>query len=471
MSNTSTTNKSDLDLLESYFKKYPDVPKETILKQHMLSLGHWFSDAALDASAGALVKSYRLFSYDLVPMSELKRGEHRRVPEHFVLLNGPHAMRPVAIQTSLSPYSPYLIDVVDGRLVLTVDGQVVAHVRIPKTPDYYFKSLPDGTPYHEIVAFGSFITIFRNCQYWGAKEECKFCDINENARAMKLSRDFTLTAPVKSVADVVTVVEQVASDAQKNGAGAQGFVLSGGTITKTLHGKSEVDFYEEYIRAIKNTATKPRITFEVNARPREEVQRYKDAGADHIHFNMEVWDKKLFPWINPGKAERVGWDNWVRWMEDAVEVFGNGMVQPSFVSGVEMARPHGYESVTDAVKSTTDGFEYLMSRGIFPRPQQWRREPSTALCKEAEQPPVPLDYYIQLTRNWYECYQKYRSQLPQFGKRKAGLLAERNLLGPVHGAYGDYVMLKENLFPADVEEQINRRRVPFENIAGGARVS
>jgi hypothetical protein len=471
MSNVSTTDESNLDVLESYFQKYPDVPKETILKQHMLSLGHWFSDAALDASAGALVKSYRLFSYDLVPMSELKRGEHRRVPEHFVLLNGPHAMRPVAIQTSLSPYSPYLVDVVDGRLVLTVDGQVVAHVRIPKTPDYYFKSLPDGTPYHEIVAFGSFITIFRNCQYWGAKEECKFCDINENARQMKLSRDFTLTAPVKSVADVVTVVEQVASDAQKNGAGAQGFVLSGGTITKTLHGKSEVDFYEEYIRAIKNTATKPRITFEVNARPREEVQRYKDAGADHIHFNMEVWDKKLFPWINPGKAERVGWDNWVRWMCDAVEVFGTGMVQPSFVSGIEMARPHGFQSVTEAVDSTCRGFEFLMSHGILPRPQQWRREPATALCREAEQPPVPLEYYIRLTRTWYELYQKYRPKLPQFGTRKPGLLAERNLLGPVHGAYGDYVMLKENLFPTDVEEQINRRSVPFENIAGGASVS
>ena len=471
MSKISTRDESNLDVLESYFQKYPDVPKETILKQHMLSLGHWFSDAALDASADALVKSYRLFSYDLVPMSELKRGEHRRVPEHFVLLNGPHAMRPVAIQTSLSPYSPYLVDVVDGRLVLTVDGQVVAHVRIPKTPDYYFKSLPDGTPYHEIVAFGSFITIFRNCQYWGAKEECKFCDINENARQMKLSRDFTLTAPVKSVADVVTVVEQVASDAQKNGAGAQGFVLSGGTITKTLHGKNEVDFYEEYIRAIKNTATKPRITFEVNARPREEVQRYKDAGTDHIHFNMEVWDKKLFSWINPGKAERVGWDNWVQWMCDAVEVFGTGMVQPSFVSGIEMARPHGFQSVTAAVDSTCGGFEFLMSHGILPRPQQWRREPATALCREAEQPPVPLEYYILLTRTWYELYQKYRSKLPQFGTRKPGLLAERNLLGPVHGAYGDYVMLKENLFPTDVEEQINRRSVPFENIAGGASVS
>jgi len=84
---------------------------------------------------------------------------------------------------------------------------------------------------------------------------------------------------------------------------------------------------------------------------------------------------------------------------------------------------------------------------------------------------VPLDYYILLTRNWYECYQKYRSQLPRFGTRKAGLLAERNLLGPVHGAYGDYVMLSENLFPDDIEEQINQRSVPFENLEGGASVS
>src|SRR5207237_8765417 len=137
MGNTSTTNESNPEALESYFTKYPDVPKETILKQHLLSLGHWFSDAALQAAAGALVKSYRLFSYDLVPMSELKRGEHRRVPERFVLLNGPYGMRPVSVQTSLSPYSPYLIDVVDGRLVLTAEGRVFVGVRFHTTDDYY----------------------------------------------------------------------------------------------------------------------------------------------------------------------------------------------------------------------------------------------------------------------------------------------------------------------------------------------
>jgi len=45
------------------------------------------------------------------------------------------------------------------------------------------------------------------------------------------------------------------------------------------------------------------------------------------------------------------------------------------------------------------------------------------------------------------------------------------LLGPVHGAYGDFTMLMENLFPDDIEEQINRRSVPWENLDGGAHVS
>ena len=321
MVKNATTAESNLAILEGYFNKYPEVPKETILKQHMLSLGHWFSDAALDASEGALVKSYRLFSYDLVPMSYFKRNEHRRVPEHFVLINGPHNMRPVAIQTSLSPDSPYLVDVVDGRLVLTVDGHVVSEVRIPKTPDYYFKSLPDGTPYHEVVAFASFITIFRNCQYWGAKEECKFCDINENARQMKLSRDFTLTAPVKSVEDVVTVCKYVANDTQKIGA-SQGFVLSGGTITKTLHGKSEADFYVEYIQAIKNIGTNPRITFEVNARPREEVKRYKDAGADHISKTIRLFRDQHAPgWLRT--LTNLTPENYLRVLANAACAIGN----------------------------------------------------------------------------------------------------------------------------------------------------
>ena len=54
--------------LEGYFRAFPDVPREVVLKIELLSRGQWFTDAALAATKGSLVKSYRLFSYDLVPM-------------------------------------------------------------------------------------------------------------------------------------------------------------------------------------------------------------------------------------------------------------------------------------------------------------------------------------------------------------------------------------------------------------------
>src|SRR2546430_8350397 len=112
-----------------------------------------------------------------------------------------------------------------------------------------------------------------------------------------------------------------------------------------------------------------------------------------------------------------------------------------------------------------------MACGILRRLKGGRPQRSAELCKEAEQRAVPWEFYIQLTRNWYELYQKYRANLPRFGGRKPGLLPERSLLGPVHGAYGDYVLMSENLLPDDIEEQINRRSVPFENLDGGRSVS
>ena len=449
--------------LESYFDKYPDEPRETILKEHLLSLGHWFSEAALNATEGAQVKSYRLFSLDLVPMTALKRGEHRRVPEHFTILGGPYQLQPVLVQTSLAPSSPYLIDVIDGRLVLTAGGRVLCDVRYPRAPDYYSKTLPNGTPYHEIVANGYFVTLFRNCQYWGTSEECKFCDINVNVREMKRSQDFTLTAPVKPIEDVVRVVDEIGQQAKKY-PGTHRVLISGGTITKTLHGKTESEFYGGYIQALKKLSPSPKILFEVNARPRDELKFYKSIGVNVVNLNMEVWQKHLFEWINPGKTQRVGWQNWVDWMcNDAVEIFGEGAVTTSLVSGIELARPHGYRSIEEAVDSTAEGFEYMMSRGVLPRPQQWRREPGTALCSEAEQPPVPLDFYVLLTRRYYQTYKKYRAKVPM-RRRAVGLFAERDLLGAVHGTYQDYIFLKESSYPPNIVELINQRSLPYENL-------
>ena len=437
---SEVTSSRTLDQLENYFSGYSDLPREIILKHDLLRVGHWFTDAALELASQALVKSYRLFSYDLMAMKDMKRKEHRKIPEWFTVRRGAYALRPVSIQTSLDSSSPYVIDAVDGQAKLLLNGKEICEVYFPKPMKYYTRKFEDGTAYHEIIAFGYFVTAFRNCQYWGPDEECRFCDININARQMKESKDFTFNAPVKPVDYMVEVARSIEQDATEEVGFTppMDFLITGGTILKTLHGKDELSFYSEYVSALKWGGRRRFVNLQTNGQDKETMKRYRAAGVDCHHSNMEVWDKRLFEWINPGKNRRVGWDGWVRSMIDEVDVFGEGNVRPNFVGGVEMAKPYGFETVEEAVKSTSDGVDFMMSHGIIPRFNQWRREPGSNLGSQHEQPPIPLEYYLQLMGNYYNSWKKYNLPMP----RRECVHPERRI-GSGHGTYDDILLLNE----------------------------
>ncbi|MDZ4342862.1 MAG: radical SAM protein [Candidatus Binatia bacterium] len=440
-----------LSRIESYFDRYSDVPREVILKQDLLRGGHWFTDAALEAASQSLVKSYRLFSYDLMPMTEMKRKEHRKIPEWFTIRGGDYGLRPVTVQTTLDSKSPYVIDVVDGQLKLLLKGREICNVSFPKPLKYYARKFEDGTAYHEIIAYGYFVTVFRNCQYWGPDEECRFCDININARQMKELKDFTFNAPVKPVASMVEVARSIEQDATEEVGFPPpiDFIITGGTILKTLHGKDEDTFYLEYASALKWGGRRRYINLQTNAKDKEAMKRYRAAGVDCHHANMEVWDRKLFDWINPGKSRRVGWDNWVKWMVESVDVFGETNVRPNFVCGLEMAKPYGFATVKEAVKSTTEGMDFMMRHGVFPRFNQWRREPGSNLVSEHPQPSVPLELTIELMRNYYEIWKKYGLPIAHHN----GAHPEARVMGRGHGTYDDIILLNER---PDYESRVDR---------------
>ena len=444
------------DELERLFRRYPEVPPEVILKNDLLRLGYWLMERALEGAPVAMqTKSYRLFSHDLIPMSEMKGGEFKRVPEWIVSQGGAYDLRPVVVGVRLDPRSPYVVDMIDGRLQLLADGVPISEVVFPEALPYTFKRLPDGTPYNEIIAYGYFVTAFRDCQYWGPDEECKFCDINSNARQMKQSRAFTFNAPVKPVDAVVEVARAIEEDM----AAEVGFhiplqlAISGGTITGKLKGKDEDKFYLEYVAALKWSGKRRHIYLQTNAKDKETMKRYRAAGVDDHCANIEVWDKRLFEWINPGKAKRIGWDQWVRWMIESVDVLREGHVRPNLVGGVEMARPYGFNTVKEAVQSTREGLDMLMRHGVFPRITTWSREPGAYLVQSYEQPPVPLEYYAWIMREYYELWGKYGLPLPECGNH--GHPHER-FMGNSNGTYDDVFLL--NAVP-DYRERAHRAMV------------
>jgi hypothetical protein len=300
----------------------------------------------------------------------------------------------------------------EARLVLKCDGRDVAGVELQASPEYYRRSLRNGKPIIDIAptiewGYLLYLTAFRLCQYFGAQEECQFCDINENYRQQKKSgRSYT---SVKSVEEVVEALEIIAS----TDSASKAYTVTGGSITGTLEGLNEAEFYARYPEAIEKKFPGRWISkVVVQALEREQVKRFRDAGVQIYHPNYEVWDPRLFNLLCAGKARHIGRDAWIRRILDAAEIFGPENVIPNFVAGIEMVRPHGFATVEDAVASTAEGLEFFMSRGVSPRFTVWCPEPLSELGRSGNGP-APLEYHVRLLSAYREIRAKYRLPAPR----------------------------------------------------------
>jgi len=402
------------DEIAFYFEKYPDVPKEVILKEDIMRLGLSFTEAALKAAEGFREKVYFQFAWDRAPVEGMEKQENVRVPNDIRFMGGPYGLQPFLTRVPINPKSKYLIDALDGKVSLFENGVAIADVYYPPRPKYYDMAFDDGTLYRDVAPISNggatlFIQVYPGCQFWGRKEECQFCDINENARQRKkFGYTQTGTAKVAYVAEAVAAAVNEAKEVSAESWGfhrLDGYHISGGTILKTIGGLGEIEFYSRYVRAIKDkVGNRWPCLLQIGALEEDDYKRLRDAGVDAVHCNPEVWGKDLFEIVCPGKSKYVGWDEWIKRVVKSVDVFGEGNVNPNFVAGVEMAQPFGFKDVDEAVKSTSEGFGYLMTHGVVCRYNSWCVEPLSAL---GGQDPPPLDYYVKISKAWYELWKKY----------------------------------------------------------------
>ncbi|MEW2028920.1 radical SAM protein [Streptomyces roseifaciens] len=402
-------------LIESLMERFPHIPREAVIKEDLLRGGIAFDDSALsdttnEATGGIKPKSYFIFSFDHRTLPELGAAALRRPPEEIVLTGGPYELRRTVVSVRVNPASPYRVQAgPDGSLGLYLDGRRISDVGLPPMPDYYRETLPNGKSVMEVAptiqwGYLVYLTVFRVCQYFGAKEECQYCDINHNWRQHKAAgRPYTGVKPVEEVLEALEII-----DRYDTARASQAYTLTGGAITSKVAGLGEADFYGRYAQAIEERFPGRWIGKVVaQALPKADVQRFHDYGIRIYHPNFEVWDERLFQLYCPGKERYVGRDEWHRRILDSADVFGARNVIPNFVAGVEMATPDGFATVDEAIASTAEGLRFFMSHGIVPRFTTWCPEPTTPLGKLNPQG-APLEYHVRLL-------EVYRATLEEYG--------------------------------------------------------
>lgn len=400
--------------------QFSDLPFEAVVKQDVLRQGLSFTAAALDAT-DFKKKDYFIFTFDRAPLADMP--DHKRVPEEIRIytdheVGGVTGLQPTVISVRLNPDSPYKVDRdAAGNVVLLLQNEPLSKVLYPPIPEYYKEQFSFDKPIGEVApaiewGYLIYLTVFRNCQYFGKDEECQFCDINHNWRQQK--REGRPYTGVKDPAHIVEALEKIAASDST----AKAFTITGGSVTGKLSGKDEVEFYLQYVRAMSDKLKERFISkMVIQAWQLDDCRKAVDAGVKIYHPNYEVWDAELFKKICPGKERFIGRDNWISRVVDSASVFGAMNVIPNFVGGVEMADGVGFTDIDAAVASTSEGLDFFMSKGIVPRFTTWCPEPFTPLGESA---PPPLEYYLKLLRNYRAIHRKYALPVPP-GYGEAGI--------------------------------------------------
>jgi hypothetical protein len=140
--------------------------------------------------------------------------------------------------------------------------------------------------------------------------------------------------------------------------------LVGGSLTDP---REEGIRYAELARRVQAVnGNRIPVTCGSGALPEESLRLLHGEGlVDAVSFNLEIWSEELFARICPGKHRYVGYQNWIAYLEKALELWGDGRVYSAMVAGVEIDPEIGL-SVEEAAEIAVRGADDLCSRGIAP---------------------------------------------------------------------------------------------------------
>lgn len=281
-----------------------------------------------------------------------------------------------------------------GEAYLLIEGEdeVLDEVLFEHKPAFYNKKTSDGRPMSRIVQALSKgrlqITYSNECSLKDKGMDCLFCNINDTKNRFAELENIEWKNP-QQIGETL---------AEAFSEGYHGFNLTGGFVPE----RREVEYYLDVIESvIGHAGTEDVHGMACVGAPSDlsVIEKYKEAGYQHIATNIEIWDENIFKSICPGKVQICGGhDHWLEALKHEVEVFGKGNVRSCLVAGLEPK------------ESLMEGVEYLASIGVIAYPSIWK--PCIGSALEGHRSPVS-EWHQEVAARTYQIHKKYGFTLEQ----------------------------------------------------------
>jgi biotin synthase-related radical SAM superfamily protein len=400
------TARSELTLNE-VVDKYPNFPKLIILKTDIQRRGVYYTPKALEAVD---ITKHHLGGTDIFGIRD---GKLRYRPESFTLRDGTSVLStPTPLENS-----PYIVDLIDGKLVLVDKGEILEEVFYWEKPDYYDKKTSSGVLMQNVVGSRPqrlYLIPNRYCHFWTDNQGCKFCDIVNNLKQQKNEINMQTRISPKDVSETI-------KEALKEKGRFSAICLTAGS---DFHGEipfdKEIDYYIEVLQAIGENFATDKFPSQLicTAVTKEQLKRlYENTGLLSLTMDIEVLNENAFKYVCPGKAKWIGYKEWKRRLIDAVEIFGKSRVNTGIVSGVELVGEFGFKSEDEALEGVLQEADELAGYGVSTVNMVWIPRPNSYFANEKN---ASLEYYVRLAHGLQEIRKKYNLKIDFDDYRRCG---------------------------------------------------
>jgi len=375
--------------------KYSNLPKSWILKADIQRRGLNYTKAAIEK----IDPNIHVVNSDA---GSGFRNNLDYVPEGLIWKDGSYLVANFDFDEN-SVREPYTIDVVDDKIVVTDEGEVLEEVLgYWEKPDFYNKLASNGEPLNKYITSRPQrldINVNRYCHFWDKPGDgCKYCPLTPTYNSQGCKQEQYEHKYIR----------EAFAEALKQKGRFTHVMLTGGSI---LSGKEllddELESYIAILKILGEFFTTDRFPSQLIATAFNERQLERLRNETKLMTytpDIEVLNAEKFDWICHGKSREIGYEEWKRRIYKAVDIFGKGNVSSGMVLGVELATPNGFKSEDDAFDAIITEAEEIISHGVALAANIWRPAPKSVL--QGQKSPS-LDYFVKVYREFDRLQRKY----------------------------------------------------------------